>query len=380
MLFICKLRHIIGNVQHSLPQFCKNTFYSDRLPRGFLFQNSCLRGVTTASPTAPSRPRRKIWLYAFTGIFGGAFIGGTYTYYKLQQARTPIGNAGTGTTGIVLPTKPNTPISKKVISPTDNLNLQLVLYQYQTCPFCCKVRTFLDYHGFSYDVVEVNPVMRQQMRWSTYKKVPILLAQVENGYQQLNDSTMIISALTSFMNDQQSGLSAAVHCYPTISSKDEDGNIKTDIMNKYFLMFQDNIPKGYTKESLNEERKWRKWADDVLVHALSPNRYIVIYVGALAMWMIGKRLKKRHNLKDDVRQSLYDECNHLVNQLKIQKTPYLGGSSPNLADLAAFGVLNSIEGCTAFKDLLQHSHIGTWYQNMKEAVQNHVGSAAMGAR
>lgn len=70
------------------------------------------------------------------------------------------------------------------------------------------------------------------------------------------------------------------------------------------------------------ERKWRKWADDVLVHSLSPNvyrtfdealqafnwfsdvgeweknfpaweRYMMIYVGASAMWLIAKRLKKR---------------------------------------------------------------------------------------
>lgn len=71
----------------------------------------------------------------------------------------------------------------QIVSKSDKYDLQLVLFQYQTCPFCCKVRAFLDYHGFTYDVVEVNPVMRQQTRWSTYKKVPILLAKVDGGYQ-----------------------------------------------------------------------------------------------------------------------------------------------------------------------------------------------------
>jgi glutaredoxin len=71
----------------------------------------------------------------------------------------------------------------QIVSSSDKHDLKLVLFQYQTCPFCCKVRAFLDYHGFTYDVVEVNPVMRQQMRWSTYKKVPILLAKVDGGYQ-----------------------------------------------------------------------------------------------------------------------------------------------------------------------------------------------------
>lgn len=53
--------------------------------------------------------------------------------------------------------------------------LKLTLYQYKTCPFCSKVRAFLDYHGLPYEIVEVNPVMRQEIKWSVYRKVPILM-------------------------------------------------------------------------------------------------------------------------------------------------------------------------------------------------------------
>lgn len=53
--------------------------------------------------------------------------------------------------------------------------VKLTLYQYKTCPFCSKVRAFLDYQGLPYDIVEVNPVMRQEIKWSTYRKVPILM-------------------------------------------------------------------------------------------------------------------------------------------------------------------------------------------------------------
>jgi len=42
----------------------------------------------------------------------------------------------------------------------------------------------------------------------------------------------------------------------------------------------------------------------------------VIYVGAAAMWLIGKRLKKRHNLKEDVRMSLYDDVKHFLINVK----------------------------------------------------------------
>ena len=71
-----------------------------------------------------------------------------------------------------------------------------------------------------------------------------------------------------------------------------------------------------------EERRWRQWTDDVLVHTLSPNIYrtpaealqafqhfsdvgewsgtfgtverlVIIYVGAAAMYFVGKMLKRR---------------------------------------------------------------------------------------
>ena len=51
----------------------------------------------------------------------------------------------------------------------------LMLYQYQTCPFCCKTRAFLDYYGISYEVVEVNPLFRREIKFSKYRKVPFII-------------------------------------------------------------------------------------------------------------------------------------------------------------------------------------------------------------
>lgn len=56
--------------------------------------------------------------------------------------------------------------------------------------FCSKVRSFLDYSGLSYSVVEVDAVLRQSIKWSSSKKVPTLLARTREGkYVQLNDSS-----------------------------------------------------------------------------------------------------------------------------------------------------------------------------------------------
>ena len=40
----------------------------------------------------------------------------------------------------------------------------------------------------------------------------------------------------------------------------------------------------------------------------------------------------RHNLKDDVRQSLYDACNQWLKAIG-PKRKFMGGDIPNLADL-----------------------------------------------
>ena len=113
---------------------------------------------------------------------------------------------------------------------------EVVLYQYATCPFCNKVRrewlrhvawwsrdaplqlkAFLDYHKIPYKVVEVNPLTKKELKWSTYGKVcaaarcllrsaaclglrhhaqvPVLVVDGE----QLNDSSFIIKALSAKM-------------------------------------------------------------------------------------------------------------------------------------------------------------------------------------
>jgi len=94
----------------------------------------------------------------------------------------------------------------------------------------------------------------------------------------------------------------------------------------------------------------------------------VIYVGAVAMWIIGKKLQRRHHLKQDVRQSLYDESNYWLRVIKQKGNgDFMGGTKPNLSDLAVYGVLSSIEGCTAFEDLSHNSNIiSHWYCKVQE--------------
>ncbi|XP_047111752.1 prostaglandin E synthase 2-like isoform X3 [Schistocerca piceifrons] len=304
----------------------------------YLFQEGKfnVRSNSSYSSSSGAKPGMSVTRLGLISVGLGALVGTGYSFHKMYEARVPILNKGTGAESFVLKSLPDVATSRS----------------------------------------------------------------------QLNDSSMIISALMSYLYERDQTLQDVVKFYPSIEYKDDNGTVKKEIMNRYFLMFHGNIPKDRTKEDILLERKWRKWVDDVLVHTLSPNvyrtraeafqafnwfsevgewdklfpaweRFIMVYVGAVAMWIIGKRLKRRHNLKDDVRQSLYDECNFWIKTIKKQGTPFLGGSRPNLADLAVYGALTSIEGCNAFADLLANTKIGPWYSAMKESVQNHAGSVAM---
>jgi len=152
--------------------------------------------------------------------------------------------------------------------------------------------------------VEVNPLSKKELKFSTYRKVPVLIVDGE----QLNDSSYIIKALSA------------------------------------------KLPKNRAKQSAAaaaEEEEWFSWVDGRFVHVLTPNIYRTLgesmqtfdYITKtgnfgwmdreLARWsgvaimvrpslpqaplslacqyaLTHTRLKKRHNITDE-RQALYTE-------------------------------------------------------------------------
>ena len=66
------------------------------------------------------------------------------------------------------------------------------LYQYEVCPWCNKAKAVLDYKGVPYHAVEVHPLFKSEIKWSEYRKVPILL--LADG-QQVNESNKIVDMI-----------------------------------------------------------------------------------------------------------------------------------------------------------------------------------------
>jgi len=299
-----------------------------------------------------------------------------------------------------------------------NLNgLKFTLYQYQTCPFCCKTRVFLDYYGISYDVVEVNSVKRTEIKWSKYKKVPLLIISSPDGTTtQINDSSQIVSLLKTFIDHKGAySLEQLLKYYPHLEEETKGwfGSKKSvfDFPNKYFMMYFDDEADAASKSTAKArsiERKWRSWVDSDFVHRISPNIYgtfgealeafryfdqvgqwdqifssfdrlVVVYVGAFVMRIVASGLKKKHSLSDDVRAELSASAARFVKgALKKGAKRFSGGDRPSLADLALYGAMTSFQGCAAFSDMMAADKvIAKWFADVKTAVESHQGQALL---
>ncbi|CEM23983.1 unnamed protein product [Vitrella brassicaformis CCMP3155] len=224
---------------------------------------------------------------------------------------------------------------------------EVTLYQFQTCPFCSKVRAYLEYNQVPYTKVEVNPSNKKEIAFSDdYKKVPIAMI---NG-EQVNDSAEIISRLQAVL--------------------------------------------GRTAENAgdpDEVSKYRTWVNEKLAKTLPPNIYRTIpealtvtgriadtgnyspwesfytrYIGGLAMFAVSKGLKKKMDITDE-RQALYDAANEFVDAVGDRQ--YLGGETPSTADIEVYGVLDSIREFDAWRDMMDNSRIKPWYERMDQVMK-----------
>nr|CAG4635544.1 EOG090X08KD [Artemia franciscana] len=299
------------------------------------------------------------------------------------------------------PPSPDTPSTRKIV-PKDIIIRQFSLTPYATKPYCLTVGFSLDWSKIIFRVIEVIALRARAIRWITPKRLPFLSVKKSGGQGSLQSSgaTILLNA-SARVDPALNGSRDLISCFSSLSY------VVIPCCGK-FLFNEYSLSRGGEKIdlTLKEERKWRRWADSTLVHQLSPNVYrtweealqafkyfsmagdwenifpdwqrqIVIYVGALAMYFVGKRLKKRHNLRDDVRQSLYEEVNIWLKALQKKGTPFMGGNAPDLGDLAVYGCLNSIEGCKAFQDLLVNTKIRHWYENMRNAIGHRQGQALL---
>ncbi len=274
----------------------------------------------------------------------------------LRRLRTPLLSAG-GLAGAALVDRALTP----KLSPLSSVSAaaggigSVAIFQYEICPFCCKVKAMLDLHGVPYETTDVNPLTKGEIKaWSGgYKKVPIAML----GGEQVNDSPVIVSSILDRMG------SAGV--LP---------------------------PKELSRFRSAEALEWAKWSDEKLAVLLFPNitrsygealqafgyvnnvphfstldRLANQLIGSFAMWMAQGKIKKKYGIEDE-RAAVVGAINHWLDD-GVGKREYAGGSEPNLADVAVFGALKAIDRTDAFREIMAETRVAPWYERMLARVQ-----------
>ena len=212
----------------------------------------------------------------------------------------------------------------------------LSLYQFNSCPFCWKVRSLLNYANHPYETVEMNPMGMKGLEFTDHKKVPVL---------KDNDKVIVESAtIVDYINDNYS-----------------------------------HAPKGA------ESKTWTDWVDQTLVHYLPalihPNFmtswhnfgeimkiekypwYKAIFIrlgGSVVMPKVSKRLKNKHSIEDAETEFL-NAIDHWVNNGLSGKAFY-GGDKPDFVDCSVFGVLRSGDKLGVVKTAKKsNTDFATWY-------------------
>ena len=259
------------------------------------------------------------------------------------------------------------------VSATSGQAPDIRLYQYHICPFCNITKSVLSYAKLDYEKVEVNPLTKQQLKpWSgDYKKVPIAVIDEE----QVNGSEQIIDALLQTEHVQQ---------YLQSRWNDESSNKDDDVMTMQQFQNSEN------------SQKWMRFAVDDLAALLYPNicgtlgdsydafsyvknvdsftggqKFSIQMLGSLAMYFAASRVKSKRNITDEKKalKEALDQFEH--DGLDDGKLSFCSGvSTPDLGDLAMFGVLYSVNGLQAHTDSIQlrGGAVKEWYDRMHLAV------------
>lgn len=271
---------------------------------------------------------------------------------------------------------------------------EVTLYQYEVCPFCCKVKAFLDYNKIPYRTVEVSPLSKKELKWSEHRKVPVAVLDDD----VLQDSSLIISRLAAEIEASQQQPAPAGSTASSSSSSNSSSSSwlpwskKDKASTQEPASSEDEVPSiSSTATQREEEAYWRQWVDQRLVKVITVNIYGTAkeafqtfdYIsatgkfnwfeaesarvaGAVMMWGISNKLKKKYGIEGNLREELYLSGDQWVKA--VGNRPFMGGEQPNLADLAVFGVVKSVTGTDTFHDLMHKTDIGAWYERMMSEV------------
>lgn len=241
--------------------------------------------------------------------------------------------------------------NSSIISNSNRYKEKIVLYQYKICPYCNRVKAYLDYMNIDYEVVEVDPLLKTELKFSKeYKKVPIVMFDDTI----VNDSTLIIDRITNdsikynLMNKTNSFLSTDSDYWSQWSDK------------RLSVMLYPNITRN-----LIESLECFSYTSTVSAWSI-PHQLLIKYVGAAFMLIANDKIKKKYNIIDE-RAELKAVLTEWVKALDGKE--YLHGNFITLPDILVFGVLRSIDITSTFRDIMSDNpELRSWYNRVSKSM------------
>lgn len=219
------------------------------------------------------------------------------------------------------------------------------LYQYDVCPFCSKVKAALYYKKIPYDAIEVHPLNKKELAFTPdYKKVPVY---IDSKGQQVNDSTPIMRHIDNeFPFRPFTSLSSVEKEQEEKWMEWSNGYVRT-IPPLIYRTFGDAL-KAFDYITHKGNFSWIQ-------------RRTVKYSGALVMKLVAKKTAKQLNIIDPV-SHFEGKLNEWTEALDGKK--FLGGETPNIADLSVFGITHSMNKLPAMEICKENPQFWKWMQSM----------------
>jgi len=234
---------------------------------------------------------------------------------------------------------------------------ELKLFMYSVCPFCNKLKAFMDYHRLSYEVVEVNPMNKNELKFSEYKKVPVVLMDSE----QLNDSSVIIQRLGEVLAKREGAQLTAIGDNAT------PGGASPEKLQELSVWAEKNLVPALTCSIYRTPSESMQAMQYIISHPGFSwyQKMLNQYIGGALMYVVSKRIKKKNNIVDE-RQAVYQAISTWL--AEVGEREFLGGSAPCRVDLEVFGYLRAIQDMDTFSDSLKNTKLAGWYRAMEDQV------------
>lgn len=227
---------------------------------------------------------------------------------------------------------------------------KVIVYQYKICPFCNRVKSYLDFLRIPYETVEVNPLTKGELSFSKdYRKVPIAVFDAT----QVNDSSPILEHISA---EIVSKAAADKHgLFPEDTQKWSEWSEK-----RLAVMLYPNITR-----SLEESWECFGYTSDVL--DWNPIARVGTRVaGAAAMSLANGKIKKKYNIVDE-RKELQGVLEEWITAVSDKQ--FLHGDSITMPDLNVYGVLRSIEGLSTWNEIMgRNPQLRAWYDRVAKHV------------